>query len=526
MDSGPFPAARDFSRPRHSQNGSNTLKNLSPETVRPWPALWSLVIGFFMILVDSTIVNIATPAIMEDLGAGLDQVIWVISAYLLAYAVPLLITGRLGDRFGPRRVYLIGLVVFTLSSLWCGFANSVDALILARVFQGFGAALMTPQTMSVITRIFPPEKRGTALGLWGATAGVATLVGPILGGVLVDGLGWEWIFFINVPVGVVGFILAYRLVPKLSTSVHRFDYLGVLLSAAGMFALVFGIQEGESYDWGTIAGPISVWSLIIAGIVLLALFVLWQRLNRSEPLLPLKLFRDRNFSLANLSITGMGFAVTAFSLPLILFAQNVRGLSPTQAALLLAPMAVLSGVLAPLAGKTVQSGNPKYIAVFGFAAMAGSLIWLGALLSPDVPYWQLVLPMLLMGLANACIWPSVSLTATRNLAADVAGAGSGVYNTTRQFGAVIGSSAIAAIMQSRLSAHLGAGAADGGTAPAAGAFPEALKAGYSEAMGQSLYLPAAVIVVALLAALFYAKPAPELTSRGAAGRDAAKSTAA
>ena len=318
MSSTPTPATADPSK--HDE-------------IRAWPALWSLVIGFFMILVDSTIVSVATPAIMEGLDAGIDSVIWVTSAYLLAYAVPLLVTGRLGDRFGPKRIYLVGLVVFTLSSAWCGLSGTVEALILARVLQGLGAALMTPQTMSVITRIFPPERRGAAMGLWGSVAGVATLVGPVLGGILVDSAGWEWIFFINVPVGIIGFVLASRLVPTLPTTSHRFDMLGVFLSAAGLFCLVFGIQEGETYNWGTIAGPLSVWSLIITGIVLLVAFVVWQKMNPGEPLVPLRLFRDRNFSLANTSISAMGFAITTMSLPLMLYAQTVRGLSPTQAAL-------------------------------------------------------------------------------------------------------------------------------------------------------------------------------------------------
>src|SRR6476469_9398350 len=227
----------------------------------PWPALWALCVGFFMILVDTTIVSVATPTILADLHTDVDAVVWVTSAYLLAYAVPLLITGRLGDRFGPRRLYLLGLVVFTLASLWCGLAQNVETLIAARVVQGLGAAVMTPQTMAVITRIFPPDRRGSAMAIWGATAGMATLVGPILGGVLVDGLGWEWIFFINVPVGLVGFALAWRLVPTLTTHPHKFDIPGVLLSALGLFLVVFGIQEGETYDWGTITGPITVWGL-------------------------------------------------------------------------------------------------------------------------------------------------------------------------------------------------------------------------------------------------------------------------
>ena len=177
---------------------------------KPWHALWALVLGFFMILVDSTIVSVANPKIMEGLNTDINSVIWVTSAYLLAYAVPLLVTGRLGDKYGPKKLYLVGLSVFTLASLWCGLSGDIGMLILARVVQGVGAAMMTPQTMAVITRIFPPDKRGPAMGLWGATAGVAMLVGPILGGVLVDGLGWEWIFFVNVPVGVVAFVMACR----------------------------------------------------------------------------------------------------------------------------------------------------------------------------------------------------------------------------------------------------------------------------------------------------------------------------
>src|SRR4051794_40672951 len=202
-------------QPPGRPTGQPPGRRQTSDTVRPWPALWSMVIGFFMILVDSTIVSVANPSIMKGLDADINQVIWVTSAYLLAYAVPLLITGRLGDRFGPRRLFLGGLAVFTLASLLCGLAPSVALLIAARVLQGIGASFMTPQTMAVITRIFPPERRGSAMAIWGSTAGVAMLVGPIAGGLLVDGLGWEWIFFVNVPVGIVGFILAWRFVPRL-----------------------------------------------------------------------------------------------------------------------------------------------------------------------------------------------------------------------------------------------------------------------------------------------------------------------
>jgi EmrB/QacA subfamily drug resistance transporter len=474
------------------------------KVTRPWPALWALVIGFFMILIDTTIVSVANPKIMEGLKTDINSVIWVTSAYLLAYAVPLLVTGRLGDRFGPKNLYLIGLVVFTLSSAWCGFSGSIEMLIVARVFQGLGAALMTPQTMAVITRIFPPERRGQAMGLWGAVAGVATLIGPVLGGVLVDGLGWEWIFFINIPVGVVAFVMAYRLVPKLQTHPHRFDILGVILSAVGMFLVVFGIQEGEKYDWGTIAGPISVWSLIIAGIVVLAGFVVWQAVNRGEPLLPLKLFRDRNFSLANAAITTVGFTVTCMSLPLVFFFQIVLGFTPTGSALMLIPMAVFSGALAPVVGKLVDRINPRYIALFGLLLFAVALYWYSVWLDPNPDLaWRLLIPSGVLGIAMSCVWSPISTTATYNLPQAQAGAGAGVYNTTRQIGAVLGSASIAVLIEARLGANgihsSASGAEFGGTLPAP------LQAGFTDAMAQSMLLPAAVALLGALIVIFFEK---------------------
>jgi len=491
-----------------------------PEAVvNPWAALWALCLGFFMILVDSTIVSVAIPSMMKGLGAGINEVLWVTSAYLLAYAVPLLITGRLGDRFGPKALYQTGLVLFTLSSLWCGFSGDITMLIVARVFQGLGASMMTPQTMTVITRTFPANRRGTAMGMWGAVAGVATLVGPILGGVLIDSLGWEWIFFINVPIGVVGLGLALRLVPHLPTHAHRFDWVGVVLSAGGLFCLVFGIQEGQNYDWGTIAGPISVWLLIIVGIVLLAAFVVWQAYGRSEPLVPLGLFRDRNFSLANIGITSVGFSITALAYPMMLYAQSVLGLSPTRSALLMIPMAVLSGGLARPVGKLVDRMHPRYLAGFGLACMIAALVWLALIVSPTLPIWQLELPIALMGLANAFMWSPLSATATRNLPMHAAGAGSGVYNTTRQVGAVLGSAGIAVFMEYLLTRAFGAAAADAGSYSQSGPLPEAMRDGFATAMGHSLLLPAGVLVIGLIAALCFARPVQTL--RGGARRGTA-----
>ncbi|EMQ98518.1 DHA2 family efflux MFS transporter permease subunit [Paeniglutamicibacter gangotriensis] len=483
------------------------------EDKRAWGALWALVIGFFMILVDSTIVSTAMPAIMHGLDTDINGVIWVNSAYLLAFAVPLLITGRLGDRFGPRTIYLIGLVIFTLSSLWCGLAPDVTTLIIARVVQGLGASLMSPQTMTFITRMFPYARRGAAMGVWGAVAGIATLVGPIAGGVFVDTLGWEWIFFVNVPIGILAIWRVLLKVPELERHSHSFDWLGVFLSAAAMFALVFGIQEGNGHDWKPFIGPIGSWHLIIGGVLLLGAFIWWQAATRAEPLVPLRLFKDKNFSLANIAIAFMGLSITAMSFPMILYLQSVRGLTPTLSALMLAPMAIVAGVLAPVIGKNVGKIEAKYFAVPGFFLFGASITVYGLILRADTPFWVLLIPPVFMGLGSAMIWPSVSLTATRDLGQADAGAGSGVYNTTRQVGAVLGSALIALMMESRIaveSEKVMASMSSSAAAASAGAgasngepVPEFLHQAFSLGLGQSLLLPGIVAMAAALLALMF-----------------------
>lgn len=501
-----------------------------------WRALAALVIGFFMILIDTTIVSVAMPHIITGLDTTLTAAIWVTSAYLLAYAVPLLITGRLGDRFGPKRLYLTGLAVFTLASLACGLSDAAASLITWRVVQGLGAALMSPQTMAVITRLFPPKQRAQAMSLWGATAGVAMLVGPLLGGLLTDAFGWEWIFFVNVPIGVIGFVAAVRLVPKLPVHSHSFDWLGVVLSSVGTFLVVFGIQEGNTYAWGRITDdlaigglhthiPVSVWGLITTGIVVLAGFVAWQAVNRREPLIPLGLFRDRNFTAANAAITVMGFCVVGTAFPLMLFYQEVKGLTPTQAALTMIPMAVLSGGLAPVVGKLQTRINPKWLAMLGFLLFSASQAWAWAITDPQTPIWWFLLPLALLGVANSLIWGPVSMTATRNLPPQMAGAGSGVYNTTRQMGSVLGSASIAAVMTSRLDVEMTRAITalppaaraqiptGGAQEDFSGNLPPFLHDAFANAMGQSLLLGATAVLLAVVAAMFFARPPAEHMNR-------------
>lgn len=463
----------------------------------PWAALWAMMFGFFMIMVDSTIVAVANPTIMTVLHVGYGTVVWVTSAYLLGYAVVLLVAGRLGDRFGPKNLYVIGLVIFTFASVWCGLAGSAGMLIAARVVQGVGAGVLTPQTMSTITRIFPAQRRGSALSMWGATAGVASLVGPLAGGILVDSLGWQWIFFVNVPVGVVALALAIWLVPELPVRAQRFDLVGVALSAAGMFLLVFGLQEGQSVDWAP-----WIWAVLVAGVGLMSAFVYWQAINRHSPLVPLQIFRDRDFSLCATGVAIISFAVTAMILPVTFYAQSVCGLSPTRSALLFAPMAIASGLLAPVVGLIIDRSHPVPVLGFGFSALAISMTWLSMELEPGTPVWRLVLPFIGLGVGMAFIWSPLAATATRNLPPEQAGAGSGVYNATRQLGAVLGSAGMAAFMTARISAELPAGAGAPDSEDNALQLPAFLREPFSAAMSQSALLPSFVALFGIVAAIF------------------------
>ncbi|MDJ0421146.1 DHA2 family efflux MFS transporter permease subunit [Dietzia kunjamensis] len=441
-----------------------------------WKALAALVIGFFMILVDQTIVAVATDAFVTQLGATTNQVIWVTSAYLLAYVVPLLFTGRLGDQIGPRRVSIAGLVLFTGASLWCGLAPDIETLIVARVFQGFGAALLTPQSLSVITRVFAPARRGAAMGAWGAVAGIASVVGPVFGGVLIDAFDWRWIFFVNIPFGVLAVVLVWLWVPVLETRSRSYDVAGIVLSAVGMFLLVFGIQQGEEHGWGgTTAG------FIAAGVVGLAVFVWWQSRVRTEPLVPLRLFRDRNFSIGTFGVSTIGFVTAGTMVPLMFYLQGVKELSPTRAGMMLLPMALIAGVLAPLVGRWADRLDPRIFTGIGYFSYAVSLFWLALVMDAQTSIPVLLGPIALMGVANGCVWAPTSSTAMRRLELASAGAGSGVYNTTRQVGAVLGSAAIGAVVQARFVAHGDIG----------------------QAVADAMFLPAVVVLLGGLATMAF-----------------------
>ncbi|MBO0901620.1 DHA2 family efflux MFS transporter permease subunit [Cellulomonas sp. zg-ZUI222] len=464
----------------------------------PWSVLPPLCLGFFMIMVDTTIVNIAVPTLQDVFDADLVTVGWVNSAYLLTFAVLLLVTGRLGDRFGPRPVFVAGLVVFTAASLACGLAGSVEVLIAARAVQGVGGALMTPQTMAMITRVFPPQKRGAALGVWGSVAGVATITGPVLGGVIVETIGWEWIFYVNIPVGVVALWLSLTRLPALPTHARTFDVPGVVLSVVGLSLLVFGLQEGPSYGWGTIVGPVTVPLVVGAGALVSAAFLLWQRHRGDDALLPLRLFAHRNFSLANVAGAAVSFAMTGIFFPFTLYLQQVLGLSPLHAALVGLPGSLISGVVAPFAGRLSDRVAGKWVVATGFSVLAVSIGILATQVQPDVEVWRLVVPMLGFGVGTGLVFSPLGNLATTGLDQRTAGAGAGAFNTNRQVGGVIGSAVVVALLTSRLAVTMPAAARDAAAGlpaelrtPFVDGFRQAAAAGLGSA-GGGFDLPAGV----------------------------------
>ncbi len=422
----------------------------------PWVVLIVMSLGFFMTLLDLTIVNIAIPNMIARLHASLDGILWVINAYALVLAVLLITAGRLGDLRGQRFMFINGVVIFTLASAACGLSPTVGWLVGFRAVQGVGAALLMPQTLAILTTVFPPERRGAAFGVWGAVAGVATIAGPTLGGLLVSAFDWRYIFFINVPIGAIVIAMSVILIPEVRTGAqHRLDIPGVVLASLALLAICYGLVEGQKYHWGTITSFISIPLVIGAGVALLAVFLVVQaRTQDREPLVPFSLFHDRNYSLMNWVAGAVSVGMMGIFLPFTIYLQSALGFSALKAGLTMAPASIVSMFTAPAAGRLTDRIGGKYILMCGLLFFAIGMGLTSAIATVHSSWQDFVPTLALAGFGMGCTFAPMTTTAMRSVRPQNAGAASGMINTVRQVGSVLGVAAVGALLQNRLSASL------------------------------------------------------------------------
>jgi EmrB/QacA subfamily drug resistance transporter len=415
-----------------------------------------ITLGLFMTLLDLTIVNIAIPNLVDGIHASLDEVLWVLNAYSLVFAVLLITSGRLGDIYGPRNLFAAGIVVFTLASVASGLAQNPTQLILARAGQGLGAALIAPQGLPLLLSLFPPDRRAGIFAVFGILAGVAVVAGPTVGGFIVTHFGWRWIFYVNVPVGVATLVAAYLVVPDLRPGRrHRLDLLGVLLATAGLFAVVFGLIEGQRYDWGAVTGFVTIPEIIAAGVAILIIFLVTQgRRQDREPLLNFAIFKDRNFSLMTGVLMAMGFAIVGLYLPLTIFYQSVLGLSAQDAGLTIAIQPVAMMFVAGATGPLANRFGGKYVLIPGLVLFAAGSAYIDWAAHVDASRWSFAPGLILSGIGLGGVWGPVYAIATRDIKPELAGVASGVLNTIQELGAVVASASVGALLQNRLAVAL------------------------------------------------------------------------
>ena len=412
------------------------------EENRKWWTLGAVAFGLFMIMLDNTIVNVALPSIQRDLGIGISELEWVVNGYALTFAVLMLTGGKLADLLGRRLVFIVGLAIFSGASLACGLAPSAGFLIGARVVQGAGAALMNPATLSIITATFPPRQRGMAIGIWAGVSALALAIGPLLGGVITQHISWGWIFFINVPVGILAIVVA-RLVIQESrdtSAEQRLDLPGLLTSAIGLFALTYALIEANSYGW-TSARILSLFAATVIGLALFVALELRQRI----PMLDLSLFRNATFAGANAVMLLVALAMFGVFFYVSLYMQNVLHYSPTQAGATFLPMTLCIVFLAPIAGRMTDRLGPRWLIGAGMTLVAGSLI-IFAQLDRHSNFWDIFPGLLVGGAGMAMSMAPTTATAMQAVSIDKAGVGSAVLNSMRQVGGSLGIAVMGAIV--------------------------------------------------------------------------------
>ena len=370
-------------------------------------------IALFMVVLDNLVVTNALPSIREDLGATIQSLEWTVNAYTLSYAVLLLTGAALGDRFGRRRMFLIGLAIFTAASAAAALAPTTGALITARALQGVGAAIVTPLTLTLLADAFPTEKRGLAIGAWSGISGLGVALGPVVGGAIVEGISWHWIFWLNVPIGLALLPLAARNLTESHGPARSLDLPGVGLASAGMLGLVYGIVRGSELGWTST----TVLASLIAGVVLMAAFLVWES-RAKEPMLPLRFFRSRAFSSVSVVSFSMYFGVFGSIFLLAQFFQVTQGYSPLEAGLRTLPWTAMPMLVAPIAGVLSDRIGSRPFMATGLALQSIAIGWLASISSPTVPYGDLVLPFVLAGTGMALVFaPAAERGARRRAAA-------------------------------------------------------------------------------------------------------------
>jgi EmrB/QacA subfamily drug resistance transporter len=442
-----------------------------------------------MVTLDNLVVTTALPVLREDLGASLADLEWTVNAYTLSFAVFLLTGAALGDRFGRRRILATGIAIFTAASAGAALAPSVELLIAARGIQGFGAAMVAPLTLTILSHAFPAERRGAALGLWGAVGGIAINAGPLVGGAVIEGLSWQWIFWLNVPIGLAVVPLALRRLEESHGADRSLDFGGLALASGGLVALTWAIINGNGDGW---ASP-GILGAFAAAAALMTGFIVWES-RTPEPMLPLRLFRDRSFAAANGAALLMSFGLFGSIFLLSQFFQSVQGLSPLDAGLRLLPWTVAPLFVAPLAGALSDRIGGRPLMITGLALQATGLTWQAAVTQPDAAYTSLIGAFAMTGIGMALFFAPVANVVLSAVAPAEAGKASGANAAIREIGGVLGVAILAAVFS-----HAGGDIAGG----------EA----YTDGLRPAVYVGAVVVAVGALAAMLIPRreqqPAPD-----------------
>jgi EmrB/QacA subfamily drug resistance transporter len=414
------------------------------EENKKWWTLAAVAFGLFMIMLDNTIVNVALPSIERSLHMSISSLEWIVTAYALTFAALLITGGKLGDLFGRRKMFIAGLVVFTLASLACGLAPSAGFLIGARAVQGVGAALMNPATLSIITATFPPKERGQAIGIWAGVSAIALAIGPLIGGLIVDNINWHWIFYVNVPVGVVGIIVSRLVIAESRDTSHEqsIDLPGLVTSSGALLALSYALIEGNRHGWGS---P-EIIGLFVGAAVLLAAFIRLE-LRQRLPMLDLGLFKIGAFAGANIVAMLVSLGMFGVFFFISLYVQNVLGYSPTKAGAIFLPMTVLIILVAPIAGKLSDRIGSRWLMGAGMSILGVSLL-LYQRIGLHTGFWSLLPQLVLGGVGMALTMSPMTSAAMGAVPVDQAGVGSGVLNSFRQVGGSLGIALMGAILLS------------------------------------------------------------------------------